>query len=278
MSFLTAQRSGNAGRFVGAFDADVVTWAAQVETNGGAAPSGGFKAQLSAFIAALKASTLYTLIDDMWPLVPEDATAALTSFKQLRLATAVGNPTFTPLRGYAFNGTTQYIDTGFIPNTHKVAMTGTNQHIAVYERTNVGATNVAAAGCVLNSTVNMLMNPRTASNFMSAQLSNSVSGSGDAVTDSRGLSVGSRNGALVTDILAYKNGLAVLPVPVAAVGSTLPTVKLFIGARSDASNVATGFRAATLGFVSVGAAIAAGSQPAFYTAVQDFMTSVGANV
>jgi hypothetical protein len=258
-------------------DSDVTAWAAAVTSNGGMVSSGRH-ALVSTMFGAWKAAGVYPLIDDAWLLVAENAVQALTSLKQRRLAAAINSPLFTIDRGYAFSGT-GYIDTGFIPGTHGVALTGTSLHIAAYERTNVGATNVAAAGCVNSSSQNLVINPRSASNFMSVQANcQSIGPSGDTVTDSRGLSVGSRNGTLAADVLAYKNGVAVVPFTVGTLSSTRPTSKLYIGARSDASNVAGGFRASTLGFVSVGAAIPAGQQPAFYDAIQAYMTSTGANV
>jgi len=258
-------------------DSDVAAWAAAVVTNGGTV-SPARSGLVSTMVAAWKTAGTWTVIDDAWLLVAENAAQALTSLKQKRLAVAVNAPAFTIDRGYAFGGTA-YIDTLFIPGTHFVAMTGTNLHIAVYERTNVATTNVAAAGCVNSSSLSLTMNPRSASNFMATQVNcQSIGPSGDTVSDSRGLSVGSRNGTLAADVLAYKNGVAVAPFTVGTLGSTRPTAKLYIGARSDAANTAGGFRAATEGFVSVGAAIPAGQQPGFYNALQSFMAAVGANV
>ena len=257
-------------------DATVSAWAAAVVVNGGTV-SLPRAILVNTLITAWIAAGVWDLIDDAWLLVAENAPQALTSLKQRRLATATAAPTFTVDRGYAFNGTAQYLDTGFIPNTNKVAMTGTNMHLAVYERTNVNAAT-AAAGCLNFSTQNLMIIPRTAGIMTVGCNNSSTGGTPTSITDSRGLSVGSRNGALVSNVLAYKNGAAILPSGIAAVSASLPTSKIYIGARSDNTNAATLFRAATEGFVSAGADIPAGQQPAFYAAIQSFMTSVGANV
>ncbi len=258
-------------------DADEAAWAAAVVANGGTV-SDARRALVRTLVQAWKAAGTWPLIDDCWLLVAENALQARTSLKQRRLSVEVAVPMFTIDRGYTFNGTTQYIDTGFIPSTHKVAMTGTNMHVAVYERTNLASNNVAA-GCLNFSTQNLAVTPRNATGALSVSLNSQANGpGGDVLADSRGLSVGSRNGTLAADVLGYKNGVAVAPFAPGTLASALPTVKVFIGAICNNSSVAASFRAATEGFVSVGAAIPVGQQPAFYNALQTFMAAVGANV
>ena len=156
-------------------------------------------------------------------------------------------------------------------------MTGTDLRIAVYERTNVAA-NTNAAGCFNSSTQSLTISPRLTGGQLSTQLNSQTSGpGGDVLTDSRGYSVGSRNGDATT-IKAYKNGAGVVPYTPGSVGSTLPTVPVFIGAACNNSSAATGFRAASGGFVAVGAALSGAQELAQYNAVQAFATAVGAQV
>lgn len=259
-----------------AYDADVLAWESAAVANGGN-PDLDYRRYLDDFVYAEKSSGSWALTDDYWVLWAPDAGCALTSLKQRRLATAVNSPTFTADRGYAFDGATQYINTGFIPSTHKVAMTGTNLRIAVYERTNVAA-NTNAAGCFNSSTQSLTMSPRLTGGQLSTQLNSQTSGpGGDVLTDSRGYSAGSRNGDATT-IKAYKNGAEVVPYTPGSVGSTLPTVPVFIGAACNNSSAATGFRAASEGFVAVGAALSGAQELAQYNAIQAFATAVGAQV
>ena len=257
-------------------DPDVTAWAAQVVTNGGTVSPARVEL-VRVMVAAWKSASIWPLIDDAWLLVAENPQQALTSLKQRRLATAVNSPAFTVDRGYMF-GSSSSLDTGFIPSTHGVAITGTNMHISTYERTNVASTS-AAAGCLNTNSQSLVILPRRTDSIMGVQLNSLSSGpGGGAVSDSRGLSVGSRNGTLAADVLAYKNGVAIAPFAPGALGSALTTSKLYIGCRADATNVAGSFRSASQGFVSAGAAIPAGQQPAFYNAIQTLMTAVGANV
>jgi len=278
MSFMPSLLSLNPGMLgAAASDADVVTWAAAVVTNGGTV-SAGRLALVSTMVAAWKAAGTWTVIDDAWLLVAENAPQALTSLKQRRLAAAVAAPTFTTDRGYAFNGTTQYVDTLFVPSVNNVAMTGTNMHLSVYERTNAGV-NGAGLGGIITGSQNMLLVARAAVNVITVQLnSQSIGPGGDPITDSRGFTVGSRNGTLAADVTTWKNGLQVAPFGQGTLTSALPTMKIYIGARADASNVAGAFRTSTVGFASVGAGIPAAQQPAFYSSIQSHMTAVGAQV
>lgn len=257
-----------------ALDADVVTWAAAVVTNGGTV-SAGRTAQVSSYVTALKASGSWALTDDYWMLVAENEAQALTSLKQRRLATAVAAPTFTTDRGYAFNGSTQYINTGFIPSTHAVAMTGSNMRLAAYERTNVGATTYAA-GTLDSGTQNCRLIPRTAGNAVSGGLNSASATYVASITDSRGLTAVSRTDAPVFEVFRPA-GLSAGTVVPGSSGTVLPSRALYIGAYNNAGT-ATAFRAATEGFVSIGASLSAAQELAAYNALQSFMTAVGANV
>lgn len=251
---------------------EVLAWEAAVVTNGGAV-SVARRLIVNQFILAEKSDGTWALTDDYWALWGESAAQSLTSLKQLRLATAVNAPTFTADRGYAFDGTTQYINTGFIPSTHAVAMTGTNMRIASYERTNVGANGVAA-GAYNSVTQSVMLIPRISGNITRARLNSSDGETGATITDSRGLKAAQRNG---TAYAAYNNGSPLALSTPSSTGSNLPTVDIYIGAYNNAGSAA-GFRACSLGLVSVGAAMSDAQNLAAYNAAQVFATAVGAQV
>jgi hypothetical protein len=266
--FLPARRP-----FLGvASDAD--RWAAAVVANGGSVAAARV-ALLRAFEAAEKASGAWYLTDDYIFQVAENTAQALTSFKQRRLASAVAAPTFTADAGYAFNGTTQYLDTGFIASSHAVAMTGTNQRIAVYERTNVSAGTIAA-GALTGSNSNMTITPRN-STLASGRLNSTAAGAFTlGVADSRGLLAVSRAGGGTTEA-GFKNGVRLTDATGLTVGTALTNRALYIGCFNNNGTAAT-FRASTLGLVIVGAPLSDAQETAQYNAVQAFMTAVGANV
>jgi hypothetical protein len=275
VSFLPAYRAGSAG-ILGGIDAAATSWAAAVVVNGGTV-SAGRLALVSSLITGMKAAGSWTPMDDAWLLVAESSVQALTSLKQRRLATVTNAPTFTADRGYAFDGTTNYIDTGFIPNTHAVSMTITNVRPAAYDRTDQAA-NGFMMGVVQSAGRGIAVGPRQAGT--TAITNSNYTGGTFTLTpvNSLGMTAGSRNGTDATTVVCYKNGVALtrLADP-AAYGASLPTLSLFIGGTNSGGALANG-RAATCGMVAIGASLTPTQEAADYAAWQAYMTAVGANV
>ncbi len=250
-------------------------WADAVRRAGGSV-SANRLAVVRTFVAAERASGAWDLTDDYWVLWAENATQALTSLKQRRLATAVNTPTFTADRQYTFDGATNYINTGFIPGMHGLVMSATSVHLEVYERTDVNANNVSVG---VNSTVNrgLVVRPRTGSNALLLSNSASATYTLPASTSLR-LTQAGRAGSLPTDAYGAKDGVSMArTVDAAAVGASLPVDALFIGC-TNTSGTPGSFRAASIGFVSIGAALSGAQRLARSNAVQACATSVGANV
>jgi hypothetical protein len=258
----------------GAFEAS--SWAAAVVANGGTV-SAGRLAIVANFVAAEKASGGWALTDDYWPLWGENAIQGLTSLKQKRLAVAVNSPAFTASRGYAFNGTTQYVDTGFASASNALAMTASNQRLAVYERTDVDNAGGAAAGTTNTGTSLIWIFPRGTTNlwFRINALENEAFTL--PVADSRGYPAVSVNGTTFADYRGYKNGVALsIVVSTATMGSGLCAASLYIGAANSSGPAL--FRASSLGFAATGATLTAAQEAAQYSNVQAWATAVGANV
>lgn len=261
---------------LGAVPSAVALWATAVVANGGSVSTARL-AIVSTFVVAEQASGAWYLTDDYMPLWAENAPQALTSLKQRRLAVAVNSPTFTADRGYTFNATTNYINTGFIAATHAVAMTVNSVHAELYERT-----NITSSGTVLgvNSAANRIIriNSRNAGNANGFANSASATYTLPAA-NSQGLTQVGRNGALATDSYGAKNGVDMTrTVNPTAVGASLPpTYSLYIGGINTAGAYSSG-RAASVGFASWGAALSGAQRLARYNAVQAWATAVGAQV
>lgn len=234
--------------------------------------SAGRLTLIAALIDAYIAAGIWTLIDDEQPLCAENAPQALTSLKQRRLATVTAAPTFTADAGYAFNGTTQFINTGFVPSTMAVGMNANNVRVATYERTNVAANSSVALGCTAAA---VTLNPRNGSGIIQSACFSSSINVASSITDSRGLTAVSR-AAAATTINGWKNGVA-LAGGTSAPGGALGVNAIYIGARNSAGT-ADQFRAATEGWTSWGAPLSTGQEASYYTALQTFMTAIGANV
>lgn len=257
-------------------EGETAAYAAAVVANGGTV-SDARVAILNTFIRTEKASGAWALTDDYWGLWGESAAQALTSLKQRRLATVTAAPTFTADRGYAIDGSTQFIDTGFVPSTHAVAMGANSVHFEVYERTDVNSGTAYAGGVLNSASRGISIRPRSSGNALILANSAAATFTLPAAT-SLGLTQGGRNGALATDAYGAKNGVDMTrTVDPAGVGATLPNNSIFLGAYSNAGT-ATGFRAASIGFASVGAALNQTQRLARYNAVQAWATAVGAQV
>lgn len=258
-------------------DADLTSWIAAVVSNGGTV-SADRAAIVGGFIGAEKAAGTWALTDDYCVLWAENATQALTSLKQRRLATAVAAPTFTTDRGYAFDGSTQYIDTGFVPSTHAVAMSTDSVHAEVYERTDLSsAAGSAALGVSSGSNRLIRVQPRNSGNSLAGVNSAAATFTLPAST-SLGLTQAGRSGALATTAYGAKNGVTMTrTVDPSALGASLPEHSFYIGGLNSSGTYGNG-RACSVGYVAWGAALSEAQRLARYNNVLAFATAVGANV
>lgn len=248
-------------------------WAGAVVKNGGTV-SAARMTLMRATYAALIADRTFWLIDDIILLANENAGQALTSLKQRRLATLVAAPTFTIDRGYVLNGTTQYINTNFIPSVHGGNGPGTNQRIGVYERTNVTGSGVSAGTSDAAARV-LFINNRNATvatiraNALGVDITLSSA-------DSRGLKVGSRS-AGGTVVKLFDRGVKATDGTAITPGSAAPTRSIYIGALNNAGTAAN-FRASSPALVVIGGVLSDAQELSFYNTVQAFMTAIGAQV
>jgi len=256
----------------GVFDSDVRAWYAAVLANGGSV-SPARLAIVATFVIAEKASGAWALTDDYWSFWAENAIQGLTSLKQRRLATAVNTPTFTTDRNYAFNGTTNYVDTVFIPATHGVNCTGANQRIGVYERTNISAGG-SSAGTLDTAARNLTINNRTGTTATAR--ANGLNASFTlSVNDSQGLKAASRAGGGST-VKMFDRGVKLTDATIGS-SNVVPTRAIYVACYNNAGTAAS-FRASSVGFVVVGGPLSDTQELAQYAAVQAWATSVGANV
>lgn len=277
LAFYNAMNAFMVAAQVTSYDADTLAWQAAVIAAGGTV-SAARRDLVDTYVQTLKSAGVWAQTDDIWLLAAENATQALVSLKQRRTATVGNAPTFTANRGYTFDGAANYLNTGFTPGTHALAATGTNLRVGAYLRTNYGGA-ACPIGAVNFSTQIAAIFPRSSSDTFVVQLNSQSSGVGGAtITDSRGYSVGSRNGTTAGDIVAYKNGVPVTPVTPGSLGSTLPTQPIFIGAYCNNSGVASNFWPGSIGQCVFGASLSPAQEVAAYNALQSLMTSIGANV
>lgn len=188
----------------------------------------------------------------------------------------MNSPALTANRDYSFDGLTNYIDTGFVPLSHAVALSTDNARIAVYERTDVSAAT-SAIGTNSGAGRQLRIQPRNDRSGLGC--SNTYVGTFTLpVADSRGYFAAARGGPSPADANAYKNGVmltrTIRPADVAAL---LPIHSVHIGASNNAG-FASNPRASGIGLACIGASLSGAQELAQYTAVQAFATAVGAQV
>jgi len=255
---------------LGPLDPDAARWIAAVGQSNVSPARGRL---ISDTIRALKGAGVWTDLDFLPVLAAENAASALVDWKARKAMTAVNTPTFTADQGYAFNGTTSYLNTGFIPSTDCVAATGASFMMGVYERTDVSIIN-RAMGAFVTTAQSAILTPRNGSNAQ-AGLNAANAAVVTGLSDSRGLTVAQTNG---TNGAGYKNGVAGATPTLTTPGSSLVNIALFLGGYNQAGSL-TSPRASTLGYALFGRNGWSATQHAsFYAAMQSYMSRIGASV
>lgn len=108
------------------------------------APNNARKLVIDTFVGALKTAAVWTKIDVMWVLAAHDEQAGRLNWKTPAsfTLTAVNSPTFLTDRGFNGNGTTSYLDTTWDRGTNGVQCTQDNAHLAIYQHTSGGGTEI----------------------------------------------------------------------------------------------------------------------------------------
>jgi hypothetical protein len=112
-------------------------------------PSAGQQALQNQLVVDLKSAGVWSKLDTFAVFATDgDSDFALIDWKRLSLYTAFNSPTFTANQGYAGNGSSAYIDTGFQPSLAS-KMSANSANITIYMNTVTDSANLACfAGCV----------------------------------------------------------------------------------------------------------------------------------
>lgn len=258
---------GGGGGGAPSLDPDAITLIAAMTTE----PDAARQALISNTIVALKNAGIWSLLDECWFLAAHDAQAALLGWKRYRDCTAVNAPTFEVDRGFAGDGATSYLDTGFVPSTDGVNYTLNGASLGAYIRTDIATDNTADIGA-RTSGDDTFINSRNSGGNFNARI-HSVSSINIATSDSFGLHSAQR-----TDVNAaqlFRNGVQVTSATVNA--PALPTVSFYICALHQ-SDGPSHFTQRQNAFAFVAAAMSEQQQADLYNIVQSYMTAIGAAV
>ncbi len=101
---------------ISAFDPATTAWVAAVVAAGGTVSSTQ-EGYVDTFIKALKTNSIFTVWDGLWLLASENTHQAQIDIVNLKTWTINGSPAFTSNRGYLGDGNTAWLDTGLALNT-----------------------------------------------------------------------------------------------------------------------------------------------------------------
>lgn len=226
--------------------------------------------------AALGIATLNDAFDFMYLLAHEVETDALINIVSpgIHNAINVNAMAFQTSRGFTGNGTSSYLNTTYAPALDFDNYIQNSASFGLYCRTdsNDALNAVTDAGCQGVSTRAVNLRLRTL-NFVIGSINSVANGMLVANANSTSLFVVNRSAANAQRI--YRAGISLVLDTDAS--SNLPTNNIFIGAFNN-NGLASNFSNRQFSFSFAGRSMDATEQLAFYTAVQTFMTAIGAQV
>ena len=215
-------------------------------------------------------SGAWALLDFLHVYAAADTQAALINWKAPGTynGTLVNAPAFVADRGYTGDGATSYIDTNYQPTGVSRNYQQNSASFGFWSRTAMGLVGNdmgARAGVFV-----MFAISRNIGDFANGRVNEAVSQNFGTVTDGSGFFAFDRPNSSV--MRGYRNGSILSGGDVAQASSGLPGAgNLWVGAANGGTFSTRQFAASF-----VGASLTATQHAEFYTAMQKYMTGVGA--
>lgn len=257
------------------YDAAAVAYFAAVVTAGGTLSTSD-KTIYNTLFAGLRTDGLLSILDRLSVAAPT-ATPTLVDLISLTTQTPVNSPSFVASQGYAGDGATSYINTGFTPGSGHFALGSAS--FGVYTRTS----RTGTGGCNMGCSGGEAAHPET--DFYphytdgNAYLDVVVVAPNAATPPAnvQGMWVLSRTSSTIQ--VAYQNGSAFNSPGSVSQGASLPNTSFSVGANTNGSSGAhydysTDQNAAWF----IGGGLNATQAANLTTRVNNFFTSYGTNV
>jgi hypothetical protein len=242
----------------GGFDADAQAFFDRVTTAGGTL-SETEKTATNTLVIALKANSLWTPMQAIYPMVGASAAACAQNLKSSSFTgTFTSGWTFAS-NGITANGTSAYFDTTLNPSTN---LTGTSVHMSYYQQTE---SNGYQVGCTASDySKRFAISPINTSDYVQiGSVANSVS-----KTTTIAFYVGTRNGSTVK---LFKNNSVIIN---ASDSGILPNLNAYLNTNNQGTGQ-NNFNGSRSAFASIGDGLTDTQASNFYTAVQAFQTTLG---
>lgn len=224
---------------------------------------------INQFVIDLKTANLWNKLDRIWLFANQDAMAAITCLKSHSAASLVNSPAFTIGEGFAGNGSTSYINTGFIPTIHGIQFSQNSASLTFYSRTSGGSgRDIGAFATTGSHSAQLIANFGDNTSYLELN-GPQASFASAANANASGLYMGVRTGANAVAI--YKNGTSIASGSIASTG--MPNRPIFIGAYNDGgANNPTGRQFALCSF---GSGFDSSQAALFSTFVNALKTTIG---
>ena len=261
--------SGGAG-----LDPDAITLIAAMTTP----PSAARQRLISDHIVALKDAGIWALLDIYYVMAAHDEQASRLNWKNPAAFTLEANGviTFTADRGWQGDGSSGYLDTGWIPSVNGVNYQLNSASFGGYSRTDIAEDSqiMGVSKTTTTQAASQLLPRRPANVFLSRINQLVLGGTGGASANSLGLFVARRSASNSHQL--YKNG--VLQSTSADTPTALPPFSFYISAQ-NVDGAAVSFSTRQLASAFTGAAMSESQQLALYNAQQTgYLAAVGAAV
>lgn len=235
-------------------------------------PSGQRARLISNTIGRLQRAQIWSTQEVFYVMAAHDNQAARLNWKSPGnfTATATNSPTFTADRGYAGDGSTSFVNTGWVPSTQSTMVTTTASHVAGWSNTTRAAVLSDLLGCYDTGFDGIQILQRFTGDQYYGRLTDSA---GTFVTNaaSNGMFLTSRSG---TSLAHYRNGVSLGPTTQA--GVALPDVSLYIAGGSNHTAAIHNPGTDQGALASVGGSLNVNQVAEFYRIMRAYMTAVGA--
>jgi hypothetical protein len=257
-------------------DPDAITLIAAMTT----APDAARQQLISDHIVALKADGVWALLDIYYIMAAHDEQASRLNWKSPGDFTLVANGTitFTADRGWQGDGSTGYLDTGWIPATHGVNYALNDASFGVYSRTNSNE-SIVDMGAIESPTARLThfaLRFPVSSGDQAGMINGPLSGGPTvAITNSTGL--GAMRRIASNSQRHIRNGVDIGGNTTAS--TALGQIAFYISARNTTSGTAEFFSTRQYSLAFTGAAMTTAQHGVLYDALQNgYLAAVGAAV
>jgi hypothetical protein len=225
---------------------------------------------VNTLVIALKADGIWTKMKAIYPMVGASAAACRQNLKSASFTGTFTGCTFAST-GITPNGTSGFMDTGFVPSAN---FTADNSSFGVYQRQNTinGGTALGSQTSGNNSTRIFMFIKYDAGG--TSQFNHNNGPTNPTITNSSGFITSNRNN--INEQKAYRNGSVILNTAILE-SVTLSGFSIYLGA-TNISATPDFYSNRELSFAYIGDGLTDTESTNFYTALQAFQTSLSRQV